>query len=306
MSMATVVVVGAANVDLVLRVDTIPVPGETVGAHGSEVHAGGKGLNQAVAAARSGARTTLLAAVGDDEQGRMLRAEAENAGVDTGRVRVVAERTGTAHVIVDERGENSIVIDGAANSTLRSLNGVERQVVAAADVVVLQLECPPGSALDAAEAARAAGRIVILNAAPVREMPDGLLSAVDVLVVNDGEAGAILRRLGRADVGEDIDDRVRALAEVVPAAVVTRGAAGLVLARGDEILAMPALSVEVVDTTGAGDTFCGALAAEVAGGSDLEEACRYATAAAALAVGRRGAVASIPMRAQVEALLSPL
>lgn len=304
MSTGSVVVLGAANVDLVLRVDAIPVPGETVSARGSEVHAGGKGLNQAVAAARSGARTRLLAAVGDDEHGRFLRAEAEEAGVDAGEVRVVAERTGSAFVVVDSRGENSIVIDGAANSMLRGVTELERRMIAGADVVALQRECPAGSAFEAAEAAQAAGRIVILNAAPAQGLPPELLALVDVLIVNEGEAATILRDLGLVDAGGNVDDQVRALAERVPAVVVTRGAAGLVLGRGDQVLAVSAHQVDVVDTTGAGDTFCGALAAEIARGSTLEEASRYASAAAALSVGRRGAVTSIPTRSQVEELLA--
>lgn len=304
MSAGSVVVLGAANVDLVLRVDAIPVPGETVSALGSEVHAGGKGLNQAVAAARSGARTRLLAAIGDDEYGRFLRAEAEEAGVDAGGVRVVAERTGSAYVVVDSRGENSIVIDGGANSTFRGVSELERQTIAGADVVALQRECPVGSAFDAAKAAQAAGRTVILNAAPAQGLPPELLALVDVLIVNEGEAATILRELGRLDAGRSVDDQVRALAERVPAVVVTRGASGLVLGRGEEVLAVSAHHAEVVDTTGAGDTFCGALASEVARGSTLEEACRYASAAAALSVGRRGAVSSIPTRSQVEELLA--
>lgn len=303
MSRGSVVVLGAANVDLVLRVDAIPAPGETVSAHASEVHAGGKGLNQAVSAARSGARTSLFAAVGDDEQGRFLRAQAEATGIAADGIRVVAERTGSAHVIVDARGENCIVIDGAANSTMRGLTESDRATIAAADVVVLQLECPIDSARAAADTARQAGRTVILNAAPARELPEALLATVDVLIVNEGEALTILGHLGRVGADMPVEDHARALAECVAAVVVTRGAGGLLLGRGDEVIEMPALPVDVVDTTGAGDTLCGALAAELARGAGLESACRYATAAAALSVGVRGAVTSIPHRDDVEALL---
>lgn len=303
MSTGSVVVLGAANVDLVLRVEAIPAPGETVSALASEVHAGGKGLNQAVAAARSGARTRLVAAVGDDEQGRFLRAQAEDAGISADGIRVVAERTGSAHVIVDSRGENSIVIDGGANSTMRALTEDDRLAIAAADVVALQLECPLESAAAAAEAARRAGCTVILNAAPARELPESLLAAIDVLIVNEGEAEAILGHLGMPSAGTSVETQARALAERVPAVVVTRGAAGLVLGTGEGVLSMPALRVDVVDTTGAGDSFCGALAAQIARGIGLETACRYATAAAALSVGVPGAVTSIPHRHEVEALL---
>jgi ribokinase len=187
---------------------------------------------------------------------------------------------------------------------LRGVTELERRMIAGADVVALQRECPAGSAFEAAEAAQAAGRIVILNAAPAQGLPPELLALVDVLIVNEGEAATILRDLGLVDAGGNVDDQVRALAERVPAVVVTRGAAGLVLGRGDQVLAVSAHQVDVVDTTGAGDTFCGALAAEIARGSTLEEASRYASAAAALSVGRRGAVTSIPTRSQVEELLA--
>lgn len=304
MTGGSVVVLGAANVDLVLRVATIPAPGETVAAHGSEVHAGGKGLNQAVAAARSGARTTFLAALGDDDQGRFLRAEAEAAGVHVDAVRVVAERTGRAHVIVDDRGENSIVVDGVANTTMRTLTTTERQRIADADVVLLQLECPVESAWECADMAHESGGSVILNAAPAGELPAALLAAVDVLIVNEGEATAVLRHLGALRPEMRVDEQACTLTRLVPAVVVTRGAAGLVLATSDGVVSMAALRVPVVDTTGAGDTFCGALAAEIARGVSLEDACRYATAAAALAVGLRGAAASIPTREAVEAQLT--
>jgi ribokinase len=304
----SVVVVGSANIDLVSRVERIPAPGETVLSTGFATHPGGKGNNQATAAARAGAATTFVGAFGDDEHGARLRASLTADGVRL-LVRSCPEPTGTALIAVSAAGENSIAVNPGANATLTDLTDDERTAIAAADIVLLQLEIPLDTVLDAA---RAASGTVVLNAAPARELPGELLDAVDLLVVNEHEAAL----LGGGD---------RLLA-AVPAVVVTLGADGaLVHVRGADALRVPGIPVDAVDTTGAGDTFCGALVArldELSGppvdragpraartsrrqpagvtAGALEAATLFATTAAALSVQRPGAVPSIPTRAEID------
>jgi len=276
----SVVVVGSGNLDLVSQVERIPAPGETVLSTGFATHAGGKGNNQATAAARAGARTTFVGAFGDDDHGARLRASLTADGVRL-LVRTSDEPTGTALITVSARGENSIVVNPGANATLLGLSEVERAAVADASVVLMQLEIPLDTVTDAARTARGT---VILNAAPARPLPHALLTDVDLLVVNEHEATLL---------GDLLD--------VVPAVVVTLGADGALIRTSDaEPVRVPGIPVDVVDTTGAGDTFCGALAARLDDGVALEPAVRFATAAAALSVRRAGAVPAIPTREEVD------
>lgn len=177
----SVVVVGSANLDLVYRVTRIPSPGETVLAAGSDSAPGGKGNNQVIAAARAGAPSTFIAAVGDDGAAERLIASLTEAGVAL-RVRRVDAPTGTAIITVDDAAENAIVVDSGANRLLDGLDDAEREVVAAADVLLLQLETPLATVAQAAAAAHAAGTTVVLNAAPIQSLPADLLGDVDVLV----------------------------------------------------------------------------------------------------------------------------
>lgn len=279
----SVVVVGSGNVDLVSRVERIPLPGETVLATGFATHAGGKGNNQATAAARAGAATTFVGAFGDDEHGARLRTGLAADGVRM-LVRLSAEPTGTALIAVSAAGENAIVVNAGANATLTDLTAAERAAVAGAAIVLLQLEIPLDTVVDAARTARGT---VVLNAAPARPLPRDLLANVDLLVVNEHEA-ALLGGVGH-------------LLAVVPAVVVTLGADGAVThVRDAEPVRVPGIPVDVVDTTGAGDTFCGALAARLAEGAALTEAARFATAAAALSVRRAGAVPAVPTRKEID------
>ncbi|TCC44188.1 ribokinase [Kribbella capetownensis] len=281
-----VVVVGSANVDLVLPVQRIPRPGETVLAGVMTRGPGGKGANQAVASARAGARTAMVASLGDDDGGALMRDALGSSGVDLSLVSSTSAPTGTAIITVDASGENSIVVAPGANSEL-SLSEAAAAAVAAAKVVLAQLEIPFPTVQDAA----AASSYFILNAAPAAELPDELLAEVDLLVVNETEAEAI--------AGADRS----ALLKKVPAAVVTLGAAGaVILTRGDDEIAVPGLPVDVVDTTAAGDTFCGVLAAALSAvsatdaitSSDLTNAVRRATVAASLSVQAAGAIPSVP------------
>lgn len=283
--MSSVVVVGSANIDQVFRVAAIPAPGETVLSNGFSVALGGKGQNQAVAAARAGASVSFVCALGDDAFGGSIRAGLAADGIDVSGVREVAAPTGTALIAVDDSGENTIIVEAGANALLE-LRGPDEAALAAAEVLVMQLEVPLDTVSRAARIARAAGTRVLLNAAPIRDLPAALLADVDVLVVNEHE-GAYLAR----------DGDVSALAPIV---IVTLGAAGAVAYRAGAEVRVPAPRVSAVDATGAGDTFCGALAARLAEGVALEESLRFAVAAASLSVQRAGAVPSIPMRSEID------
>ena len=292
-----VVVVGSANVDLVVPVPRHPGGGETVLGGTLTRHPGGKGANQAVAAARAGgADTTFLGTLGEDESADLLRASLEGAGVRTDLLARVAEPTGTALITVSPDGENAIVVAPGANS-LVTVGPKQAERLAAADVVLAQLEIPV-EAVAAAAAARRPGALLVLNAAPSRDLPADLWPAVDVLVVNEHEAADL--------AGEAAEPAAlaRLLLERVPAVVVTLGGAGsLVAERGGEPVAVPAFPVEPVDTTGAGDTFCGVLAASLAQGAPLVDAARLAAAAGALATTAPGAQESVPTAAAVADLV---
>ena len=286
---ADVCVVGSINLDLVARTPRLPRPGETVLGDAFAEHAGGKGLNQAVAAARAGARTTLCGTVGDDEAGRRLREIAVQAGVSDEHVAVAAgTATGRALIAVSP-GENLIVVAPGANSLLGP--AAAAAAVAGARVVLAQLEVPVAALIAAFEAAHAHGATTILNPAPAESATPALLALCDVIVPNEHEAehlggAATIRRHGAREV------------------VVTMGARGSVHTGPDgRTHVIPPFAVDAVDTTAAGDAFCGALAAALALGHTTAEALRFASAAGALAVTRPGAVPSIPLRARVEAFL---
>ncbi|MEZ3161547.1 ribokinase [Microbacterium sp. BWT-B31] len=306
----SVVVVGSANLDHVSRVERIPAPGETVLSTSFALHPGGKGANQATAAARAGAETTFIVALGDDENGRRLAEGLRSDGVAL-LARVCDEATGSAMISVSGDGENAIVVNPGANATLRELDERERAAVRAADVLLVQLEVPLETVAAALREARGAGTVTVLNAAPAADLPPGLLSDVDVLVVNEHEA-ALMAAAAREDGGGgraegEVEPDAATLAARVATVLVTCGADGVLVARrGEPIVRIPAHPAVVVDTTGAGDAFCGALVAALAQAGDgwpdaLESAVRFAAVAAALAVGRAGAAASIPCRDEIEA-----
>jgi ribokinase len=291
---AEVVVLGSANVDLVFAVPAIPSPGETVLATGQARHAGGKGLNQAVAAARAGARTAFICALGDDAEGRELAGIISDVGIDSTLIRTVDAPTGTALITVQDGGENAIVVAAGANGVLTHLDDAQRRAISAAGVLVAQQEVPAEVLLEGAQAARAAGTVVVLNAAPARPVDDALLEAVDVLVVNEHEAMSLSGEVDPHRAGRRLVEQVRTV-------VVTVGDQGCIVIQGDsDPVRVPAIAAEVVDTTGAGDTFTGVLAAGLAEGQSALSATRLAVVAAALSVERPGAVPSIPSRAEIE------
>lgn len=304
-----VCVVGSINMDVVARVEHVPSPGETLLARSSSRGGGGKGANQAVAAARArGASVAFVGAVGDDGDGQALRSALEADGIDVTGLESSDAPTGVALISVADDGENAIVVIPGANASEAALSERQRELVAGADILIAQLEIPAGRVL-AAAGLRGADSVFVLNASPSAPFADAalaeqLLSAADVVVVNEHELRDIARRPAGA-----VSLAVDALAERVAALVVTLGAEGSVVAMGAQRRVVPAFPVAAVDTTGAGDTYCGVLAAQLpisrsALTADvLADAARVAGAAAALAVGRHGAQGSVPTAAEVDAFL---
>lgn len=310
----SVVVVGSANLDLVYRVHRIPAAGETVLATGSDSAPGGKGNNQVTAAARAGADASFIAALGTDPAGDRLVASLAEDGVAL-HLRRTDAPTGTAIITVDDDAENAIVVDSGANATLTGLTQQERSVIAASRVLLLQLETPIPTVAEAARVARTAGTLVVLNAAPVRLLPRDLLADVDVLIVNEHEAAHLAADLldaGRVDADEGA--LAATLGATGHAVIITLGSRGaFVSVPGQGSAHVAGLPVAAVDTTGAGDTFCGALVAELEreseGSPDLPTLIRcseFATAAAALSVQRPGAVPSIPTLDEIQTFRSIL
>jgi ribokinase len=305
-----IAVLGSANMDLVVRQPRLPKPGETMFGSGFSTVPGGKGLNQAVAAARQGAVVDFLGAVGDDAYGRDLRELVRAHGMGDAGLDDAAAPTGTAHISVLDSGENSIVVISGANATVTALTPVQERIVREAAFLVLQCELPV-RALDAGIAlARATGAFTVLTPAPVVPLPEGFLASVDLVVPNQLEAAEL--------TGES--DPARA-AEVLSAgktwAIVTLGAEGCIVAYDGEVLGLaPARPVRAVDTTAAGDTFVGALVARLAaftltapvraGISEerMIDAVRWATVASSISVTRPGATRSMPDLAEVSAILA--
>jgi ribokinase len=289
-----IVVVGSANMDLVATTPTLPAPGQTVLGHGFTTVPGGKGANQALAAARAGGDCTLVGAVGDDAFGADLLTGLRAGGVRTALVRTVAGPSGVALIAVDDAGENQIVVAPGANARLTDLRAEELAAIGAADVLVAQLEVPVETVAAAARAAREAGVTVILNAAPARSLPVDLLSTVDLLLVNEGEARALAQRRG---------DRIDALLDLVPRVVLTLGAKGASYGDRDGLrLDVPAPVVSVVDTTAAGDAFTGAFAVAWAESRPVADAVRWACAAGAACARTLGAASALPTCTEIDEL----
>ncbi|RLL66340.1 ribokinase [Streptomyces sp. Z26] len=294
---AAVAVLGSANMDLVAYVPTAPRRGETVTGTAFHTVPGGKGANQAVAAARAGGAVTMIGAVGADAFGTRLRTVLTDAGVDTDGLRTTGGASGTAHIVVDDAGGNSIVVVPGANAAVDALTGGDEARIAAAGTLLLQLETPLPGVLAGARTARAHGVRVVLTPAPARPLPDELLAATDLLVPNEHEAAALSGT-------SDPERAAVALLSAVPEVVVTLGAAGcLYAARGADPVRVPAPRVRAADTTAAGDTFVGALAVARGEGRPMAAALAWASAAAALSVRREGASASMPYRREIDAYL---
>jgi ribokinase len=282
-----IALVGSINLDIVVGVDRHPAPGETVLGDDRQELPGGKGANQAVAAARLGAEVAFVGRVGDDDAGRRLRDGLAAEGVDVTHVRVDADApTGVALIAVDRAGENTIVVSSGANARVSAADvEAARDVLANAAVTLVQHEVPEEAV---AAAIAAAGGTVVLNPAPARP----IVAPVDVLVPNRGELEALAGRAGDPVALARSLDPARAV-------VVTLGNEGAAVIEGSRVERIPAPRVDAVDTTGAGDAFCGALAEALDAGADLVEAARWAVRAAAASVTRPGAQGGLPRRADL-------
>ncbi len=288
-----ILVAGSANLDFVVRANHIPAPGETVLGFDFKTFPGGKGANQAVACARAGgASTQMLLGLGADAFAEPLEGSLNEAGVQLHVKRVAGQPTGTAFICVSDDGENAITVAPGANNALAaqdlpSLAGVSH--------LLLQLETPLATVIAYAKAAKAHGVAVALNAAPAQPLPAELLSAIDILMVNEGELAAISNHNGNVtECLERID---------VPCVVVTLGSQGALARTDGQIFKQSAFPVTPVDTTGAGDTFCGVFVAALSQGQSVPMAMRVACAAGALACTRPGAQSSIPTQPELQIFL---
>ena len=304
MTVPAIVVVGSLNADLVVHVPRFPVAGETISGEGFVLLPGGKGANQACAAARLGGVVAMVGQVGRDDQGGMLRESLRRAGVD---VRLVDQdeqaATGVAIISIDATGENLIILAAGANGTFTPERLARAlPLIRSASVLLLQLETPLDTVMRAATEARAAGVTVVLDPAPARDVPDQLLRLATYVTPNEGE----LARLVGAPVADepsmaDIDGQAaRLIARGSTRVLAKLGARGARLITADGATEWPARHVTPVDTTAAGDAFNGAFAVALSEGADLDRAVRFATTAAAISVTRHGAQPSMPTRAEVD------
>jgi ribokinase len=301
---AKVVVVGSTNTDMTVRVPTIPAPGETLLGRDFRITAGGKGANQAVAAARAGAAVVFVTAVGTDNFGNRALENFTREGIDVSLVRQVASApSGVALIFVDDAGENSIAVAPGANSELRPQDvGPLARLLEAGDVLLLQLEIPLETVAAAVRVAAARQARVMLNPAPAQALPDALLHGVSLITPNEHEAERL--------TGVALDDDERALARAagilhergVSGAIITLGPRGAFISdgAGEHVRAF---AVDAVDTTAAGDVFNGAMAAALVEGRSIREAVQFASAAAAISVTRHGAQDSAPARREIDDLL---
>ncbi len=294
------VVIGSLNTDLLVRVEALPGPGETVTGGLFEMAGGGKGANQAVAAARAGASVAMVGAVGADEFGARLLDELAGEGVTVaGVTRLPDVATGMAAIVVDEAGENQIAVASGANHVLGA-GDVARAFgeldLSQARCALLSLEVDDEALVEGAARAAAAGMVLVVNPAPARPLPPELVARRPIVTPNAGEAAALTGR-------DDPADAAVALVESgAAAALVTAGADGAFVSNGTRAEHFPAPTVAVLDTTGAGDTFSGVLAAGLARGWELDRAARWATAAAALSVTKPGARGGMPTASEIEAV----
>ncbi len=299
---AKVVVVGSLNMDLVTRAERLPHAGETLHGKSFATVSGGKGANQAVASARLGARVSMIGCVGDDAYGEQLRAALLAEQIDCQALTSVEGASGVALIVVDDNSQNAIVIVAGANSLLTPARvaGFEA-VLAAADVIICQLEVPMDTVGYVLKRGRELGKTVILNPAPATSpLPADWYSSIDYLIPNESEASALsglpVDSLESAELAAN-----RLIAAGAGKVIITLGAQGLLFANGQSVEHFPAPTVKAVDTTAAGDTFVGGFAAALASGKSEAQAIRFGQVAAALSVTRAGAQPSIPSFSDVQA-----
>lgn len=305
MSARKLVVLGSVNADHVLHVENFPRPGETVSGYGYQVIPGGKGANQAVAAARTGADIFFIACVGDDDFGRAIVRKFKNDNINTqGVMQIKGHPTGIAIIYIAANGENSIGISPEANGLLtpERLSG-HLPVIHQADTLLMQLETPLDTITLAAEEARKAETRVVLNPAPARAIPDALLANISMITPNETEA-EILSGIKVKDEKDAAKAANFFHEKGVETVIITLGSRGAFVSTESESTLIPGFNVKATDTTAAGDTFNGALMSALQGGKPLSTAICFAHAAAALSVTRTGAQTSIPYREEVEKFLT--
>jgi len=307
MTKPKIAVVGSINMDLIFKTPRMPLAGETLMGHSFHQAHGGKGANQAVAAARAGGAVDFIACVGDDTNGQSCLQALAQDGIGLQHVRVCHDcATGVAGILLDDAGENCIVLTNGANALMRTEDvDKARNALAQAKLLLCQLETPLATVQYAMACAQRENVKVVLNPAPAQALSDALLQQVDYLVVNETEAsllsGQAVRDLASAEAAAAVLQRRGA--KVV---LVTLGALGMWVAAQDESYFLPAFVVQVLDTTAAGDTFVGSFAVAIAEGMTLRAACMFAQSAAALAVTKLGAQTSIPYREAVERQLQDM
>ena len=299
------VVLGSINADHILNLETFPTPGETVTGNQYQVAFGGKGANQAVAAGRSGANIAFIACTGDDDTGERVRKQLASDNIDIAPVSVVAgESTGVALIFVYAEGENVIGIHAGANAALTTERvEAQRGIIAGAEALLMQLESPVESVLAAAKIAHENHTSVVLNPAPARVLSDELLALVDIITPNETEA----EKLTGIRVENDDDAARAALAlhdKGIGTVIITLGSRGVWASVNGEGRRVPGFKVKAIDTIAAGDTFNGALVTALLEGKAMDDAIRFAHAAAAIAVTRKGAQPSVPWRKEIDEFLS--
>ena len=299
---ANVVVIGSLNMDLVTRAPRLPRGGETLIGHSFATVSGGKGANQAVAAARLGAKVSMVGCVGNDDYGVQLREALLAERIDCQAVSVVEDSSGVALIVVDDNSQNAIVIVAGANGSMTpAVIDQFDTVLQAADVIICQLEIPDATVGHALKRARELGKTVILNPAPAsRPLPAGWFASIDYLIPNESEAAA-LSGLPVDSLESAEKAAVQLISMGASNVIVTLGAKGALFANGSGCQHFPAPKVKAVDTTAAGDTFVGGFAAALAAGKSEVEAIRFGQIAAALSVTRAGAQPSIPTSSDVQA-----
>jgi ribokinase len=300
--MNSILVIGSLNADLVIRIPRYPQAGETLQGSDLLTFPGGKGANQAVAAARLGERVTLVGHVGQDSLGDFLLAQLEANSVETSHIRRDPTATGTAIILVEENGQNRIVLSPGANANV-SVDEIESVSFPDFDLLLLQLEIPLETVLRAAQRAHQNGVRVLLNPAPARPLPDDLLANVDFLIPNESEL-SLLTGLPVTDLASADAAARQLLQRGVPMVIVTLGEKGALIVEPQRARHIPAFVVKAIDTTAAGDAFIGGLASALQRDLSLDDAVRFANACGALATTRLGAQPSLPRREEVEAFLA--
>jgi ribokinase len=290
-----ITVIGSINMDLVTKTSKIPKVGETVLGHSFHTIPGGKGANQAVAAARLGGDVTMIGAVGNDSFGGTLVDHLTNQGINTKSIMKVKDTsTGIATIILSEGDNSIIVVPGANNHVTPEVIEKHEDAIENSNILLLQLEIPLESVVRAVELAKKHGVLTILNPAPIQKLPKELLEMVDFVTPNEHEQALLF---------STIDGTEQELEKVMEKCIVTKGSKGVMIYKNGEEIEIPSIKVEAVDTTGAGDSFNGALATALCEGLKIEEACRFANVVGAISVTKLGAQTGMPTKKEVEEFL---